>query len=521
VSKDQQHPAQPDQDPQALQEEIRRLETQVAVMRGRIRECDQCEINLAETNARLEAFLNSAHELVCFLDGEGRILSASQTFLDMYRLNSAAVRGRTSRELAEISEFHRQAFNRAERWERKAWETGTSVTCEDIVQSAEEGDRLFEVTRTPLFYEDGEPKGMVMVGMDVTERVKREFEAQRLMAEQAAIFENALVGIIFVRDAAIARVNHTLETMFGYDRDELRGRPLPALVSEKVHRQLLDKAGPAMERGEACSAEVRPPRKDGRLFYARFTGRAIDPGDPRAGFLWLVDDIDEQKRVQRLREDTERLMRHDLKAPLQGILGAADLLLERPLDETCRRYVDLINSSGAQILETIENSLDLFRMEEGLYQLTPQPVNLLRLLRKIAAEFEASLRTKNLDLAIRMEGQPAPEDGCLVRGEQRHLENLFSNLIKNAVEASPKNQTVTVSLQEGEQFARTAIHHMGAIPDELHGRFFERYATSGKEHGTGLGAYSARLIARVHGGDIDFTSSDEEGTRLVVALPRG
>ncbi|MDK2957883.1 MAG: hypothetical protein PWQ57_3381 [Desulfovibrionales bacterium] len=163
-----------------LLEEIRRLRGQVEDMRKMIQERDRCETALEETNACLEAYLRSAHELACFIDGESRILSASRMFLAFYRLEGESVQGKTFLELAQLSEFHKTAFIRGVRWEQKAWKSRDSVTCEDIVQTTEGEDRLFEVTRTPLFYENGERKGMVLVGVDVTERVKREFDSQRL-----------------------------------------------------------------------------------------------------------------------------------------------------------------------------------------------------------------------------------------------------------------------------------------------------------------------------------------------------
>jgi PAS domain S-box-containing protein len=502
-----------------LLEKIRRLRGKVESMHKRIQEHDRCEASMLETNACLGAYLHSARELVCFLDGENRILSASRMFLALYRLQEESVEGKTFLELARLSEFHKTAFIRGVRWEQEAWESRGSVTCEDIVQTAEGEDRLFEVTRTPLFYENGERKGMVLVGVDVTERVKREFESQRLMAEQSAIFENALVGILYLRDDAIVRVNHAMETMFGFNRNELSGLCADALFGEDAYARLKERARDALERGESYAMETRLSRRDGRAFYARITGKAIESGPKPRAEIWLVDDIDEEMRIQRLREETERIMRHDLKAPLQGVLGAADLLLERPLDKTCRSLVDIILASGGQIQETIDNSLDLFQIEEGLRQLRPQKLDLIPLLRKVTRGFEAAMHKKHLGFSLTLEEKPA--EGCFVLGEARLLENLFGNLIKNAVEASPERGGISVNICAEAQTAEVNIHNAGAIPEDIRDRFGERYATSGKPAGAGLGVYSARLIATAHGGSLDFTTSKQEGTTLVVTLPRG
>jgi signal transduction histidine kinase len=98
---------------------------------------------------------------------------------------------------------------------------------------------------------------------------------------------------------------------------------------------------------------------------------------------------------------------------------------------------------------------------------------------------------------------------------------MFSNLIVNAVEASPRAASLTIRVREEGEEVAVRIHNYGVVPDDVRDRFFERYATSGKKRGTGLGTYSARLIARTHGGDISFTSTEQEGTWVEVRLPVG
>jgi signal transduction histidine kinase len=96
---------------------------------------------------------------------------------------------------------------------------------------------------------------------------------------------------------------------------------------------------------------------------------------------------------------------------------------------------------------------------------------------------------------------------------------MFANLVGNAVDAAPPGSAVTVALERsGNGNIRAAVINKGEVPREIQDRFFEKYATSGKTRGTGLGTYSARLIAMAHGGDIAMRS--EGGTVTVtVTLP--
>jgi signal transduction histidine kinase len=95
---------------------------------------------------------------------------------------------------------------------------------------------------------------------------------------------------------------------------------------------------------------------------------------------------------------------------------------------------------------------------------------------------------------------------------------MLENLIVNALEASPAKSEVRIDLIRNN-VAAIIIHNQGSVPTHLKSRFFDKYATFGKSHGTGLGTYSARLIAETQGGSVVMHSSEEEGTTLTVRLP--
>ncbi|MHC1789731.1 sensor histidine kinase [Solidesulfovibrio sp.] len=98
---------------------------------------------------------------------------------------------------------------------------------------------------------------------------------------------------------------------------------------------------------------------------------------------------------------------------------------------------------------------------------------------------------------------------------------MLMNLIKNAVEASPPGGDVTVACQKDHAGLRLTIHNSGLVPESVRGSFFNKDSTAGKMYGTGLGTYSALLIAKAHAGNITFTTSETEGTTVTVVLPSG
>jgi len=238
------------------------------------------------------------------------------------------------------------------------------------------------------------------------------------------------------------------------------------------------------------------------------------------------DDLERQNQIlienARLREDVAHMTRHDLKTPLNAMINIPEMLVKYGnLTPDQSEMLQMIEESGYRMLEIIESSLDLCKMERGEYQLRPVPVNILKMAYQIRGETRNLIHSKGLALEVAVEGRtPAPSDLFEVQGEEMLVYSMLANLIKNAAEASPDSGRIKVNCQKGiAGFSEVRIHNSGVIPAEIQDRFFEKYATLGKEGGTGLGTYSARLIATAMGGGIRFETSEEKGTELIVWLP--
>ena len=228
-----------------------------------------------------------------------------------------------------------------------------------------------------------------------------------------------------------------------------------------------------------------------------------------------------------LREDINRIMRHDLKTPLNAIIGFSDLLLADPKCPPCNpdhvNVLSIIRESGYRLLEMINTSLDLYKMEQGTYVLDPKPVDLLNILHKITQGFQDHVVAKKITITIRLpEALPdAVEEPFMVLGEELLCYSLMANLVKNAIEATPYEGGIDILLNKTEDGSVITIHNEGSVPAEVADRFFEKYVTAGKTGGTGLGTYSAHLITKTQNGTIQMETSAETGTTLKVVLPTG
>lgn len=236
----------------------------------------------------------------------------------------------------------------------------------------------------------------------------------------------------------------------------------------------------------------------------------------------LVRQLEEQnstlREAFRLREEVERIARHDLKTPLASIASVPRLLREhRAPDPAENELLGVVERAALRVLSMVNLSLDLFRMEEGTYRLRAQAVDVGAMVQTVVRELQAHARSKNVRLAVDLPPQPA-----YAQGEELLCYSTIANLMKNALEASPEDGVVRATVKRVSDANGEAvgidIHNAGQVPEEIRGRFFEKYATHGKAGGTGLGAYSARLMARVQRGSLRMTSS-AEGTTLSLRLP--
>ncbi|MCB2186910.1 MAG: response regulator [Deltaproteobacteria bacterium] len=241
----------------------------------------------------------------------------------------------------------------------------------------------------------------------------------------------------------------------------------------------------------------------------------------RAAYAEVQEQNRQLKDYARLRDEVERITHHDLKTPLNALMSVPELLLDEPnLTADQRDMLRLMRESATRMLHLINRSLDLYKMELGRYQLCPEPVEVVRLIQEIWTECRELVLAKGLSLHLLRRGQPvSPHERFWVRGEDLLVYSLLANLIKNAVEASPPGAALTISLVELQAGQLIRLHNQGAVPAALRGTFFDKFTTAGKKGGTGLGAYTARLIAQTLGGSLAMTTSVGEGTLLSVTLP--
>lgn len=340
-------------------------------------------------------------------------------------------------------------------------------------------------------------------------------EAQALY--QAVFFTNIAVKLLI--DPVTGRIvdaNPAACAFYGYPLESLRRlaiwdinmcRPEEALAHMRAARE--GRQGVFHFTHRLAGGELREVDVySGPVAYA---GRTL--------LFSIIHDVTDRVRAEQARERAEQVLRHDLRSPLAGITGLANHLVGAGLSDEHREMAEVIRETAERLYTLVGRNLDLQKIEQERYELRPEPVAMAPVLTGMAREAASLAHARHVRLTLTGEGFDDGGAGPLVAGERDLLALLFSNLLTNALEAAPAGTVVRLTLATTPAWAEIVIHNHGVIPAEIRPRFFTKYATSGKKDGTGLGAYNALAVARLHGGTIDWESEAATGTSLTVRLP--
>jgi signal transduction histidine kinase/ligand-binding sensor domain-containing protein len=230
---------------------------------------------------------------------------------------------------------------------------------------------------------------------------------------------------------------------------------------------------------------------------------------------------EELVQANRVQEELQRIAVHDLKNPLQAIMGAADLIKRQNRElQGGVMLTEKISLASKRMLGLINQMLEISRFERGDIKLELQTVDIGELIQLAAGGFAEQMQQKGqaLDLSL--------EPGCLVMGDLEWLKEIFDNLISNAVKFSPFQTVVAISARCREKTVQVAVRDQGpgltaADKSRLFGKFQRLSAKpTGGESSTGLGLSIVEQLVRKHGGRIWAEGEPGQGSTFYVELPR-
>jgi PAS domain S-box-containing protein len=484
------------------------------------------EARLRGQIALTEAIVSQAPNAIFVKDREGRFTLVNRGWSENFGFSAADTLGRTVRDL-----FPSEHAERYDAEDQRLIAQGPSAA---PVETLNEGPKpgQYRIVRKAVLSQGEAVVGLVCSSTDITELKRMELALESEQRRLDLVVRAQQVGIVDWDGRTHSTFySPRFKQILGHapDADTSAWPDYFKVLIHPGDRERITARWRAFVTGKSeegrgndyLPEEYRLLRADGSYVWVEVGGVAVRN---EKGFVirWIaaVTDVTERRAQRealeesvRLREEVDRIGRHDLKTPLSSIIGFSRLLRDTGrFNAEDSRLLGFIEQSGYRLLNMVNLSLDMLQMERGTYRFTPAAVDLHDVLEKVARDLATHLKSKNL--AFRVDG---PRLHALA--EDLLCYSLFANLARNAIEASPDNGVIEVALAEAGNDVEIRMRNAGAVPEAVRARFFDKYSTAGKSGGSGLGTYSARLMARTQEGRIAM-ATDGSHTTLTVTLRR-
>ncbi|MCL1065279.1 hybrid sensor histidine kinase/response regulator [Shewanella olleyana] len=238
----------------------------------------------------------------------------------------------------------------------------------------------------------------------------------------------------------------------------------------------------------------------------------------------LQSDFDNIVTTEKLKQEVQQVLQHDLKGPIAGLMTLLEQISQDPhISKSNLENTQMAEDMSLQLLNMINMSSELYKIETGRFQLQAKPFSLADLLQKIIEVLKKTFQSKLL--LIYLDYEEDGDEDYLALGDKSLSYSMLFNLLKNACEAAPSKTRVSISLlrsdaDDSQQHLQVKIQNIGVVPAEIRETFWQKYVSTGKESGTGIGTYSAKLLVQAQHGEVALAVDDDANTTTVnIILP--
>jgi len=329
------------------------------------------------------------------------------------------------------------------------------------------------------------------------------------------LVESASDGI-FTTDAEerISFSNQKMASIFGYARDEIKGKRIGELISPESSPEFMKFFKKEGERGVL---EGKGRRRDGQSIFVQFNVTPLENGQK----LCIVRDITKARELEQMKEDFISHVTHELRSPLSAIDSYVNVLMSSTDTAKRMEYLNIIKNNTAHLAHFIDNLLDIAKIEKQKIELVKDYVNIYEIAGETVELFRQQAEEKRLSIVIDI-----PEDILEIMGDHDKLRQVMNNLVSNAIKYTPEGGRIAICAVEKEKYLEVSVSDtgIGINPEETE-KIFEKFHQSrtpgrGRKEGAGLGLAIVKGIVEAHGGKIEVRSQPHHGSIFTVTLPR-
>ncbi len=500
-------------------------------MRGTVSEITArktIENSLIESENRFRTLLDKAPEGI-FVQVEGVLVFVNSALMTLLEAKSEKDLIGTSMMDVVAPQFHNAVFKRIESQNK----TGNASPLMEQEYITLKGRRVsVETTASPIKYE-GKNTHVVFV-RDISQRKIDEEQIRKL---SAAVDQSPVSIVITDLNGSIEYFNPKFTELTGYNLNETKGKTPNVLKSgfttDEEYKNLWD----TIKSGNVWKGEFKNVKKDGTIYWeSAFISPVRNFSGEISHYIAVKEDISEKKQIlhelidaKNKAEEANVLkshfltnMSHEIRTPMNGILGFLELLKDVDLTSNEREeYIDIINKSGLRLLDTINDIIEMSRIESGNLNKDEQNVNVKEILEDLYMFFKPQTDQKGVLLIPAFQNQIQK---LQLITDRIKFESILTNLIKNAIKFTDKG-FIELGVHTHSDSVVFYVKDTGrGIPKDRQDAIFERFIqadlknTRGHE-GSGLGLSISKAYVQLLDGKIWVESLEGQGTTFFFSLP--
>ncbi|MBL4951155.1 PAS domain-containing protein [Neobacillus sp. YIM B02564] len=336
-----------------------------------------------------------------------------------------------------------------------------------------------------------------------------------------ALIENIGAGLILIDSRGMINlINKGYIEIFQVNPNEYLNQLYYEVIEQKEICQLVAEV---FRTEQKVRNQLLIPLQIERRYFDVYGVPIIGSNHVWKGVLLVFHDITEMKKLEQMRKDFVANVSHEIKTPVTSIKGFAETLMDGAMNnkETLEAFLSIILKESDRLQSLIQDLLELSKIEQQGFQLNLQQVDLNDLLHEVVTLLIGKAQAKNIHLELTTNGIPVR-----IKGDLDRLKQVFINIVSNAINYTPADGYVTVSVRDLGDLAQVLVKDSGVgIEKEEIPRIFERFyrvdrARSRDSGGTGLGLAIVKHLIEAHHGNIHVKSEVGKGSEFIIELKK-
>ena len=492
---------------------------------------------LKESEQRLKLLINTSPDIIFFKDGKGKWIEVNESVKECLDLKSDDYKRKTNYDLANESDFHKATLLHCAKTDEIAWQNKKMSSFEETVIKKDGSNSTYDIIKIPVFNEDMTRKSLVIIGRDITKRKKAEDALKASEGKYRKIFEHAPIGIITINENGYpTNMNQHVLDILGSPSFEASKKinvlTFPNLIDSGFTQSFKE----CLKTRRIIKSENSYTSIWGKHIYVKciFTP-IIDDHNRLGGVQALLEDITTQTKTQRnliiakeKAEESDRLktaflanISHEIRTPMNGIVGFLGLLKDPNLTpEEVREYSEVIEMSSDRMLNTINDIIEVSKIEAKKTRVNISNVEINELFDKLYRSFKPEAKKAGLDLSYTQSKSPSVN----IPIDKSKLYVIITNLLNNAIKYTKKGQ-IKFGFERNNGYLNCFVQDTGiGIAKDKQKSIFnafikENMTISSYYEGNGLGLTIAKSYVDLLGGKMWIKSMKGKGSKFYFSVP--